>query len=675
MEPSMGTTSRTQLILLFFFVALSFLLSFCICSDPIYLGHICPDTIPLFSSNSTYQSNLKTLLSSLSSNATFNSNNSYSNATVGQNRDTVYGLYYCTGYVTFDVCSNCVNFAAVDLPRRCRNRKISYIWYNECMLRYSYLSFFSTVSVSPSFMLYNPHNISDPTRFSKLLGDTMDEAATEASPKLERFAIKEANFTNSQTLYCMVQCSPDLSGKDCNSCLVGIIAELPSSFNGLQGGRILNPSCNIRFEMYRFFPVTASALSPTHNLLPPPPPGNGATTASPPSNRTTIPENEGNFSKKIVAIVVPIVVAGVILFSVLLYCFLIRKKKQDPSKENGGNTIEAESLQFDFSTVLTATDNFADVNKIGEGGFGEVFKGKFPNGQEIAVKRLSRYSRQGAEEFKNEVLLVAKLQHRNLVRLLGFCLEGEEKILIYEFVPNKSLDYALFNPENCVQLDWQSRYKIISGIARGLLYLHEDSRLRIIHRDLKASNILLDWEMNPQISDFGTARIFGVDQTQARTNRIIGTYGYMPPEYVIHGQFSAKSDVFSYGVIVLEIVSGKKNGSLYETDSAESLMSHAWRHWTAGTAFELIDPIMRENCSRSEIMRCIHIGLLCVQEDVADRPTMASVVLMLNSFSVTLMSPSQPAFFVRSRMDSDQSKSRSIPLSANEASISELEAR
>ncbi|XP_042478336.1 cysteine-rich receptor-like protein kinase 8 isoform X4 [Macadamia integrifolia] len=587
MEPSMGTTSRTQLILLFFFVALSFLLSFCICSDPIYLGHICPDTIPLFSSNSTYQSNLKTLLSSLSSNATFNSNNSYSNATVGQNRDTVYGLYYCTGYVTFDVCSNCVNFAAVDLPRRCRNRKISYIWYNECMLRYSYLSFFSTVSVSPSFMLYNPHNISDPTRFSKLLGDTMDEAATEASPKLERFAIKEANFTNSQTLYCMVQCSPDLSGKDCNSCLVGIIAELPSSFNGLQGGRILNPSCNIRFEMYRFFPVTASALSPTHNLLPPPPPGNGATTASPPSNRTTIPENEGNFSKKIVAIVVPIVVAGVILFSVLLYCFLIRKKKQDPSKENGlcigGNTIEAESLQFDFSTVLTATDNFADVNKIGEGGFGEVFKGKFPNGQEIAVKRLSRYSRQGAEEFKNEVLLVAKLQHRNLVRLLGFCLEGEEKILIYD--------------------------------------------------------------------------------------------GYMPPEYVIHGQFSAKSDVFSYGVIVLEIVSGKKNGSLYETDSAESLMSHAWRHWTAGTAFELIDPIMRENCSRSEIMRCIHIGLLCVQEDVADRPTMASVVLMLNSFSVTLMSPSQPAFFVRSRMDSDQSKSRSIPLSANEASISELEAR
>lgn len=220
--------------------------------------------------------------------------------------------------------------------------------------------------------------------------------------------------------------------------------------------------------------------------------------------------------------------------------------------------LTAESLQYDFSTIEAATNYFSMENKIGVGGFGDVYKGVLGNGQEIAVKRLSRRSSQGAQEFKNEVVLVAKLQHRNLVRLLGFCLEREEKILIYEFVSNKSLDYFLFDMKKQTTLDWSVRDKIIKGIVRGLIYLHEDSRPRIIHRDLKASNILLDKDMNPKISDFGMARIFGVDQIEGSTNIIVGTYGYMSPEYAMHGQFSVKSDVFSFGVLLLEIISGKK---------------------------------------------------------------------------------------------------------------------
>ncbi|XP_043687386.1 cysteine-rich receptor-like protein kinase 10 [Telopea speciosissima] len=445
-------------------------------------------------------------------------------------------------------------------------------------------------------------------------------------------------------------------------------------------------------------PASAPARSPTH--VSPRPPINGNTipaSAAPPSpthvsplpriNGITIPEKQGSSSRKqIVFIVGALVTAGVILFSVLMYCLLKRKKKKNLSMErleNGENEIiTPESLQFDFSTVLAATENFAQVNKIGEGGFGGVYKGKLPNGQEIAVKRLSKNSGQGAKEFKNEVLLVAKLQHRNLVRLLGFCLEREEKILIYEFVPNRSLDYFLFEPKKCMQLDWQRRYKIIEGIARGLLYLHEDSRLRIIHRDLKASNILLDGEMNPKISDFGMARIFGVDQTEANTNRIVGTYGYMSPEYAMRGQFSVKSDVFSFGVSVLEIVSGKKNSSFYKIDDGEDLLSYAWRHWNAGTAFELIDPILRENCSRSEVMRCIHIGLLCVQENVADRPTMANIVHMLSSYLlITPPSPSKPAFFVPTRLETNmfievgEMQEAGSGQSVNEVSISELEPR
>ncbi|KAL3596254.1 hypothetical protein D5086_007891, partial [Populus alba] len=278
----------------------------------------------------------------------------------------------------------------------------------------------------------------------------------------------------------------------------------------------------------------------------------------------------------IIAIVVPVGVS-IALFC-LGFCFLRRRgrKNRDSVKENddGDEISTVESLQFDLSSIEAATNNFSPDNKLGEGGFGEVYKGTLPNGQQIAVKRLSKYSGQGEAEFKNEVLLIAKLQHRNLVRLLGFCLQGAEKILIYEFVPNKSLDHFLFDPAKQGLLDWSIRCKIIGGIARGLLYLHEDSRLRIIHRDLKASNVLLDGEMNPRIADFGMAKIFGGDQSQGITNRIAGTFGYMSPEYAMHGQYSVKSDVYSFGVLILEIISGKKNSSFYQSDNGMDLLSY-----------------------------------------------------------------------------------------------------
>ncbi|GAV64977.1 Stress-antifung domain-containing protein/Pkinase_Tyr domain-containing protein [Cephalotus follicularis] len=630
--------------------------------------HICPNS-PTYSRNSTFQSNLNILLSSLISNANLNSyavTNGfyYSNASSSNPSETAYGLFLCRGDVSASTCQDCVTFAASNITQYCPVQKEATIWYYECLLRYSNEPFFSIADTSVSFFLCNPNNFSEPERFNDLLGATMNDTATRASNSPLRFSTKEAYFTASLTLYSLVQCTPDLSSFDCNRCLREAISYLSRYCDGKQGGRTLGPSCNVRFEMYPFYDETAAAVldPPPPPLVPPPPPPPG-------SVATRDKGKSGVSSVTIIAIVAPVVVVVSVLLFVMGYCFITRRSKKKSNvvqEETGVNDITTvQSLQFDFNTIEAATNRFADDNKLGKGGFGEVYKivrfdywlmkqfqGTLPKGREIAVKRLSRSSGQGAEEFKNEVLLVARLQHRNLVRLLGFCLEGEEKILVYEFVPNKSLDYFLSDPEKQGQLNWSTRYKIIGGVARGILYLHEDSRLRIIHRDLKSSNILLDGDMNPKISDFGVARIFGVDQTQANTNQIVGTYGYMSPEYLKHGQFSMKSDVYSFGVLILEIITGKKNSSFCQTYGAANFLSHAWKHWRDGAPLELLDPIVRDSCSRNEVIRCIHIGLLCVQEDPADRPTLATIVLMLSSYSATLPLPQEPAFLSHTRTGS-----------------------
>ncbi|KAF3972492.1 hypothetical protein CMV_004011 [Castanea mollissima] len=272
--------------------------------------------------------------------------------------------------------------------------------------------------------------------------------------------------------------------------------------------------------------------------------------------------------KQKVKVIVIVVVAIAVVFGVLLipYCICKRTNFREKMENNvmidqniEGQSEDMEVPFFTLATIVIATNNFSSYNKLGEGGFGLVYKGTLIDRKEIAVKRLSPKSGQGLSEFKNEVILITKLQHQNLVRLLGYCIEGDEKMLIYEYMPNGSLDSLIFDQMKAKVLGWSMRFNIICGIARGLLYLHEDSRLRIIHRDLKASNVLLDSKMNPKISDFGMARIFGGDQIEGNTNRVVGTYGYMAPEYAIDGLFSVKSDVFSFGILLLEIISGKKN--------------------------------------------------------------------------------------------------------------------
>ncbi|CAN1747823.1 G-type lectin S-receptor-like serine/threonine-protein kinase RKS1 [Linum perenne] len=338
-------------------------------------------------------------------------------------------------------------------------------------------------------------------------------------------------------------------------------------------------------------------------------------------------------------------VASVLFAMAIFGYFRLRSWKRE-KEVLGGSTIYPELPFYDLGSILIATNSFSLANKIGEGGFGTVYKGQLSNGQEVAVKRLSRSSDQGIQELKNELLLIARLQHRNLVKLLGCCIEDDEQILVYEYVPNKSLDSFIFDETKRPLLNWRTRFNILVGIARGILYLHQDSRFRIIHRDLKSSNILLDEEMNPKISDFGLAKMFDSDQTQNKTTRVVGTYGYMSPEYAVFGKFSVKSDVFSFGIILLEVFSGMKINSFSQELPPRTLIGHVWELWRENRVLELMDPSLKESCVPEEVLRCVHVGLLCVQENATDRPNMSAVVLMLNS-ETPLPRPNKPAFIFR----------------------------
>ncbi|KAL7240203.1 hypothetical protein ACSBR2_005967 [Camellia fascicularis] len=256
-------------------------------------------------------------------------------------------------------------------------------------------------------------------------------------------------------------------------------------------------------------------------------------------------------------------------FQLLLKPF--KSKKEGNSGEDLEKIAAQEQKQFSLETLVSATKDFHPNHKLGQGGFGPVYKGRLNDGREIAVKKLSQSSNQGKREFTNEAKLLARVQHRNVVNLLGYCAHGAEKLLVYEYVANESLDKLLFKSSRHDALDWKRRYDIIAGIARGLLYLHEDSHSVIIHRDIKASNILLDDKWVPKIADFGMARLFPEDQTHVNT-RVAGTNGYMAPEYVMNGHLSVKADVFSFGVVILELISGQKNSTFNRSLDDQNLL-------------------------------------------------------------------------------------------------------
>ncbi|XVE85439.1 hypothetical protein DITRI_Ditri17bG0091100 [Diplodiscus trichospermus] len=328
-------------------------------------------------------------------------------------------------------------------------------------------------------------------------------------------------------------------------------------------------------------------------------------------------------------------------FQTLMKAFKFNSGKEKQNEEGLETIAQQEQKHFSLASLVAATKDFHSHHKLGEGGFGPVYRGKLDDGREIAVKKLSQSSKQGKKEFENEAKLLARVQHRNVVNLLGYCAQGAEKLLVYEYVTNQSLDKILFKPNKKEELDWKRRYEIIIGIARGLLYLHQDSHNRIIHRDIKASNILLDDKWIPKIADFGMARLFPEDQTHVNT-RIAGTNGYMAPKYVMHGRLSEKADVFSFGVLVLELISGRRNSSFSSNGDNQNLLDWAYRLYKKGKSLDIMDSAIVPSAPPEQVATCIQIGLLCTQGDAQLRPDMHRVVIMLSKKPGNLEEPTRP---------------------------------
>ncbi|CAI8593297.1 unnamed protein product [Vicia faba] len=328
----------------------------------------------------------------------------------------------------------------------------------------------------------------------------------------------------------------------------------------------------------------------------------------------------------VVGIVVAATVIIILVFGILWWKGCFGKKN---SLERDLKSLDVRTGIFTLRQIKAATNNFDISNKIGEGGFGPVYKGCLPNGTLIAVKQLSSKSKQGNREFLNEIGMISALQHPYLVKLHGCCVEGDQLLLIYEYLENNSLARALFGPEeHQIKLDWSTRQKICVGIARGLAYLHEESRLKVVHRDIKATNVLLDTNLHPKISDFGLAKLDEEDNTHIST-RIAGTYGYMAPEYAMHGYLTDKADVYSFGIVALEVVSGRNNTLHRAKEEAFYLLDWAHLLKERGDLMELVDRRLGSNFNKKEAMVMINVALLCTNVTSNLRPSMSSVVSFL----------------------------------------------
>lgn len=568
----------------------------------------------------------------------------YADVTSGTGSTAVFLFGECMEDLSQNDCNLCFALCKTQLLRCVPFQKSTRggrSFYDGCYIRYDDYKFFDEALSAEDKTVCGTKDFSgDQTVFRANAIELVRNLSVEA-PGNDGFFVGSVNRSNI-SVYGLAQCWEFVKGSACAECLANATSRI-----GLcppkEEGRVLNAGCYLRYSTQKFYDNSTSDF---------------------------VEENEG--SSRLAIILGVTSSSFALLLIIVMAVFFVRKKRAKRRRERKqlGDllaTVNKSKLNFSYETLEKATNYFHHSNKLGQGGSGSVYKGIMPDGKVVAIKRLFFNSRQWVDHFFNEVNLISGIDHKNLVKLLGCSITGPESLLVYEYVPNQSLhDYLV--KRNAPPLAWEMRYKIILGIAEGLAYLHEESMLRIIHRDIKLSNVLLDEDFAAKIADFGLARLFPEDKTHIST-AIAGTLGYMAPEYVVRGKLTEKVDVYGFGVLVIEVVCGKRNNSF--TQDSFSILQMVWNLYGTGQLYEAVDPSLGGNFQEDMASRVLKVGLLCVQASAELRPSMSLVVKMLTENHETPQ-PTQPPFLNSGNAESSPlvkaETSHSLPESGTQSS-------
>uniref|UniRef100_A0A0C9RSU6 TSA: Wollemia nobilis Ref_Wollemi_Transcript_14503_2331 transcribed RNA sequence n=1 Tax=Wollemia nobilis TaxID=56998 RepID=A0A0C9RSU6_9CONI len=574
-------------------------------------GYGCSPT--KYKNGKVFEDNLAKVFASLDKNVSFTK---FATASNGEGTDAVFGLAQCRNDLSIKDCAECYKEAQKQIVVYCAGVNRARLLYNGCFLRYENNSFFDQAVDLGGFNVCNAEESVQPQIFNQTVHKLLAKINSRAAEN-EGFAADELNADGlPTTVYGLAMCRRTLSSNNCGYCLKEAVKRITPCLPR-RDGMALEAGCNLRYSTFPFF------------------------------------SSSSNGPSKILPVLVG-TIGGAALVTIICLLIVYRHSLRALRAKITGRSLYEEEAEdenfaleyrFNYDDLKAATNNFHEDDKIGEGGFGQVYKGKLSDGTEVAVKKLfMKHSTRLTDDFVTEVKLLSAVRHRNLVRLLGCCTRGRERLLVYEFVLNSSLDKHLFG-EAAKNLGWKTRLQIILGTADGIAYLNEESQFRIVHRDIKAANILLDNDFHPKIADFGLARLFPDDKTHLSTG-VGGTIGYTAPEYAVHGRLTEKADVYSYGILVLEIVGGRKIMDLRLPSEMQLLLGWAWSLYEKNEAFGVVDRKLMESseCKKEEVLRVIHIALLCTQGAPQMRPSMSAVVSMLTSNTEILVRPTRPAF-------------------------------
>ncbi|XP_073106277.1 cysteine-rich receptor-like protein kinase 2 [Elaeis guineensis] len=591
------------------------------------------------SSPSLFFANLNATFADLRANLSASSSSRFATAVQTSASDPVYALFQCRDYLSAADCAACLAIAEFRI-RNCSTANGGRVVFDGCFLRYESSPFFGQTTQPGNRELCGNGTAVDGGAFSSAAEELLLDLSTAVPRIADYFAAAEEGG-----VYGVAQCVMTVSESGCADCLQVAYGNLKGCPPDAEG-RAIDAGCFMRYSDKAFFPANQTVdLAPYLK--------------------------SGNSSKK--GAIIGGIAGGVgFLLLLAIAAFLCIGRSKKPGNIERGDILGATELRgpvdYRYADLKAATKNFSEENKLGEGGFGEVYKGVLKNGKAVAVKKLTiANARKVHIDFQSEVKLISNVHHRNLVRLLGCSTKGPELLLVYEYMANSSLDKVLYGDRRGI-LNWKQRFDIIVGIARGLAYLHQEFHVCIIHRDIKSSNILLDDNFQPKIADFGLARLLPGDHSHLST-KFAGTLGYTAPEYAIHGQLSEKVDTYSYGVVVLEIISGRKSNDVNLEPVTQYLLEWAWQLYENDMLLELVDASLDPNeYEPEEVKRVIEIALVCTQSTVAARPTMSEVVVMLLSKGGIVQQPTRPIFIdATSRVRGEASTSSKSSSASNAA--------